>query len=165
MPLSRSARRFHMHGLAIGLLLATPAFAHDALPNTWCLNPNTTPAIVKHFDFAPETLSNYRKRNPVLTNPPEGVTCSDERSCGIVDDWFWANQMSQEFCAVSSQQRTASPASTPMPFVRLPESYNARDHHERYNFGSGRLIGVCVVCVTSNTPVPAPELPQPSRDL
>jgi hypothetical protein len=159
---SHSARRFHLPGLVLSLLLATPAFAHDALPKTWCLNPNTTPIIVKSFDFAPETLSNYRKRNPVLRNPPEGVTCGDERSCGIVDDWYWANQMSQEFCSTSSQQGVTSPASAPMPFVRLPESYNVTEHHERYSFGSGRLIGVCVVCVTSDAP--APELPQPSSD-
>ena len=161
MPHSHSARRFRLPGLVLGLLLATPAFAHDALPSTWCLNPNTTPVIVKQFDFSPEALSNYRKRNPVLNSPAEGVICGDERSCGIVDEWFWTNQMSQEFCAAASQQRTLSPASMPMPFVRLPESFNAEDHHQRYRFESGRLIGVCVACVTNNAP--APELPsQPS---
>lgn len=160
---TRPARRLLLSALALSLLLATPAFGHDTLPRTWCLNPNTTPVIVKHFNFAPQTLSIYRERNPVLKNPPKEVTCRDERSCGIVDDWYWASQMSQEFCSAGSQQRAMSPDSAPVPFVSFPEVYNAREHHERYSFGSGPLIGVCVACVASDAPVP--ESPQPPSDL
>lgn len=175
MPHHVSPRRFTrplaygLTSILIGSALAGPVFAHDTLPTQWCMDPNTTPAFVSEFEFAPAALTAYRARNPILKNPPQGVQCTDERSCGIVDDWFWANQMIQEFCSAppsvpvalrsartsEAAARTAQ-ATQPMPFVRSPAEFNVSEHHQRYNFGIGPLKGVCVVCVPPQAPTPAP---------
>lgn len=155
-----SIRRFRLSWFGLGLMLATPAFAHETLPTNWCLDPNTVPAVVAHFDFAPETLAAYRKRHPVLTNPPVDLPCNDERSCGIVDDWFWADQLSQEFCATTALRSSTPQASPAMPLVHLPEVFNDREHHSRYSFRSGHLTGACVVCVPETAPT-TPDTPSP----
>ena len=160
MPLNASIR-FRPFWLGLSVLLAAPVFAHDPLPANWCLDPNSAPHVVAHFDFSPGTLAAYRSRNPVLTPPPQGTQCSDVRSCGIVDDWFWANQLSREFCSAPALRGSTSLASAPMPFVASPEAFNAREHHSRYSFNSGHLTGVCVVCVSRDAPVP--ETPSASR--
>jgi hypothetical protein len=149
--------------LVLGLLLAAPAFAHDTLPRAWCIDPNTTPIVVARFDIAPESLQRYREENPILQDPPPDQQCTDLRSCGIVDDWFWANQRAQEICAGSqpvAQRSLTSRTSPPMPFVHAPSAFNARNHHDAYRFGSGHLVGSCVICVPS-TAVPAPGEPAP----
>lgn len=169
-PLARG-----LTSLLLGSALAAPALAHETLPTQWCMDPNTAPSVVAQFEFAPATLTAYRARNPILRNPPEGVQCVDERSCGIVDDWFWANQMIQDFCSapasVPAAQRTAQTtqsgpstvqAESAMPFVRSPEEFNVREHHQRYSFGIGPLKGVCVVCLPVQAPTPVP-LPQPGE--
>lgn len=158
--------------LGLYLLFAAPAFAHDTLPAEWCLDPNTVPVVVAHFDLAPETLLLYRERNPILKDPPPEIECTDLRSCGIVDDWFWANQMAEQFCIDSQIESAPEPASLrkqeprsakPMPFVHAPLSFNARDHHGEYSFRSGYLSGVCVVCKPSATS-PALTTPAPAHD-
>lgn len=159
--------------LLVGSMLAAPAFAHDTLPAKWCLDPNTAPVALFEFDIAPIELASYRRSNPILKNPPEDVQCGDERSCGIVDDWFWADQMSREICAAQQEapqmpeaDGRARAAQTPqgpqaMPFVRSPVEFNATEHHKRYRFNSGHLHGACVVCVPVAAPSPAPT---PSAD-
>ncbi len=161
MPHTSALHRIRLSGLVLGLLLVTPAYAHDTVPKA-CLNANAVPTVVKQFDFSPEVLANYRARNPVLKNPPEDVACDGERSCGIVDDWHWANQLSQEFCAGATLQSLSptQPSATPMPFVNLPAVFNsAREHHSGYSFRTGHLVGACVVCIEADVPVyEAPSL-------
>ncbi len=155
MPSIPAIHRVRLSGLFLGLLLAAPAFGHDTVPKA-CLNPNAVPTVVKQFSFSPAVLASYRARNPILTNPPDDISCTGERSCGIVDDWHWANQLSQEFCAGATQQsRGLAPSSaTPMPFVSSPAVFNsARDHHSGYSFRIGNLVGACVVCLEPSAPV------------
>lgn len=159
-----SIRRTLAYFCGLGFAAATSVAAHDTLPTQWCQAPNTTPTIVAQFDFAPAQLVSYRERNPVLKKPPRGVVCVDERSCGIIDDWYWADQLSHETCSgpqggVQAKTQTL----VAMPFVQTPESFNANDHHERYSFQSGHLQGVCVVCVPIEAPAPGPA-PAPSPD-
>jgi hypothetical protein len=162
MPHIPALHRVRLSGLVLGLVLATPVFAHDTVPKA-CLDPSTVPIVVKRFDFSPEVLANYRRQNPILRNPPADITCDGERSCGIVDDWHWANQLSQEFCGLGTQQaRSLTPSSaTPMPFVNSPVVFNSeREHHSGYSFRIGHLVGACVVCVAADAPVyeaPSPE--------
>lgn len=160
MPRNPAISRIRPGWLGLCLLFAAPAFAHDTLPKEWCLDPNTVPVVVAHFDFAPETLALYRERNPILKDPPPDLQCNDLRSCGIVDDWFWADQMAQQFCIDSQTESAPEPASLraqepqnakPMPFVHAPLSFNARDHHGEYSFRSGHLRGTCVVCKPAAT--------------
>lgn len=180
MPHHATLRRFAsplacgLSSILVSSALVAPAFAHDNLPAQWCMDPNTAPSVVAAFEFTPKALATYRAENPILVNPPEDVQCTDERSCGIVDDWFWADQMTQAFCAApqsapepagqASRQtlgaRTAQPAQS-MPFVQSPAEFNAREHHESYQFGDGPLRGVCVVCVPVRAPTtPSAPLPE-----
>ncbi|MBN8212814.1 MAG: hypothetical protein J0M09_07820 [Xanthomonadales bacterium] len=158
-----SIRRFRLSWFGLGLLFATPVFAHDTLPSNWCLDPNTVPTVVAHFDFSPETLTAYRKRNPVLKHPPVDLPCNDERSCGIVDDWFWSDQLSQEFCATAALRSSTRQASQSMPLVHQPEAFNAREHHKLYDFRSGHLKGACVICVAQTAPAPVSPSPEASE--
>jgi hypothetical protein len=169
MPHNSSISRIRSSWLALGLLFATPAFAHDTLPAEWCLDPNTSPVETIRFDFTPAALASYRERNPILTDPPADIQCTDVRSCGIVDDWFWANQMAQQFCAGSQSQPVALRATdpktqTPIAIVSAPLEFNARDHHDRYRFRDNQhLVGFCVACLPPKA-TPAPEEPMPPGD-
>jgi hypothetical protein len=132
----------------------------------WCANPNTVPIVVAYFDIAPTSLALYREQNPILKDPPPGLSCFDMISCGIVDDWFWANQMAYQFCSQSqsaAQLASTPQTSTPMPIVQAPLAFNAREHHQAYRFSSGHLVGACVVCAPSTT-VPTPLAPSPQGD-
>ncbi|MBP6748008.1 MAG: hypothetical protein KA144_00085 [Xanthomonadaceae bacterium] len=163
-----------MSSILLGSALVAPAFAHDSLPAQWCMDPNTAPSVVAEFVFTPKALATYRAAHPILDNPPEDVQCTDERSCGIVDDWFWADQMAQAFCAApqsapepegqasrtSRALRTAQPAqpAQSVPFVHSPAEFNDREHHQRYGFDKGPLRGACVVCVPIGSPT-TPSIP------
>lgn len=163
--------------LSACLLMASPAMAHDTFPAHWC-PAGSTVNIVKHFDLTPQALANYRALH-LDDDDVLGSDCGELRTCGIVDDWFWANEAAIESCNVNPLRSTAlttTASSSPspptsasaMPFVSLPETFNLdgdadhngiKDHHDLYSFRSG-LRGVCVVC-TSPGPVPAPPAPAP----
>lgn len=154
MPRDISIRRFRPSLLGIGLLLTAPAFAHETLPRNWCLEPNTVPKVLSNFEFTESDLMTYRRDHPL----PGSDTCRADSSCGIVDDWFWANEMSQTFCSGAALRNALPGASEGMPFVNLPAVFNAGEHHRLYNFSHG-LKGACVVCVPNvAVPAPAPSL-------
>ncbi len=188
MPHIPSPRRFRLSGLALSLLLATPVFAHDAMPANWCLAPDTSPVIVATFDFTPTTLASYRAGRLAQGASNEDPDCdrSGSRSCGIVDDWHWANEMSLAFCGEQGGQPLASaplrvsghdaaaagsaapavsalaaPSPLAVPFVSSPAIFNVSDHHRLYRFSTGDLVGVCVVC-KPNVAQPAPTPVDPS---
>ncbi len=157
MPRAISIRRFHPSLLGIGLLLAAPAFAHETLPRNWCLDPNTVPKVLLNFTFNEAQLMTYRTEHPL----PGNDTCRADSSCGIVDDWFWANEMSQTFCSATALRTALPQASEGVPFVNSPAVFNGSEHHRLYNFSHG-LQGACVVCVPRES-VPAPAPPQLSK--
>lgn len=157
MPRNTSIHRLRLSLFGVGLLLAVPAFAHETLARNWCLDPNTVPKVLLSFDFTETDLMNYRKDHPL----PSSEACRTDSSCGIVDDWFWANEMSQAFCLATALRRSLPQASEGAPFVDFPAAFNANEHHRLYNFSHG-LKGACVVCVP-NEAAPAPESPQPSK--
>ena len=137
--------------LLLPLLLATgSALAHETIPSSWCPT-GTTPVILGTFSFRPEQLQAYREEQERL--------CAQNRTCGIIDDWFWANDISTTYCGTSGLQRSQAPEEA-IPFVSSPRSFNALDHHDAYSFEQGSLDGQCVVCRSSTvTPVPAyPEM-------
>lgn len=155
MPRNISIRRHHPSLFAIGLLLALPASAHETMPKNWCLDPHTVPKLLSSFDFTETDLTNYRRDHPL----PGTDACRTDSSCGIVDDWFWANEMSQAFCSAAALRTSLPQASKGVPFVNLPAAFNAGEHHRLYNFRDG-LKGACVVCVPDEA-VPMPEAPSP----
>lgn len=146
--------------LSLGLLASSSAIAHDTLPAKWCPT-GTTVVTVGTFDLTPSALVDYRALH-LSDGQVLGSECNDLKTCGIVDDWFWANEAAHEAC---TNDQLKNGQSTPaMPFVSYPASFNhngdenhdgIKDHHQLYKFKSG-LKGVCVVCRPSTaTPVPA----------
>ncbi len=120
----------HKHALwlCIGLLASPIASAHETLDAGWCLDPHSSPELVSTFQFSDQDLDAYSK----LPRPGE--------SCGVVDNWYWANRMAHEFCEVTVPNEVA------MPFVAAPMQFNdTRNHHTLYKFRDG-LNGSCVVC-------------------
>lgn len=143
--------------LSLGLLASSSAIAHDTLPTKWCPT-GTTVVTVGTFDLTPSTLVDYRTQR-LSDGQVLGSECNDLKTCGIVDDWFWANEAAHEACTGLQKSTQSTPA---MPFVSYPAAFNhngdedhdgIKDHHQLYTFKSG-LKGVCVVCKPA-TPVPA----------
>ena len=166
--MKNSPSRFSPLGL---LLLFTPCTqAHDNLPANWCMDPNTVPVVTANFNFAPEALENYRRANPGLEVPEENCDPVINRSCGIVDEWHYANEMSMAFCGgggggESSMVKSAIESDHPAPFVSSPTDFNARDHHDAYRFRDGNLVGSCVICVSKlQPPTPDPVPQEPDKD-
>jgi hypothetical protein len=117
---------------------ATYVSAHETLPSEWCIDPGTEPHILSEFEFSPDELQAYAERNSPKDNLSSD-TGPEYPNHGIVDRWYWANQMSHAYCAAIGRSA--------MPFVIRPVEFNdPQNHHESYNFDNP-LIGVCVVCV------------------
>jgi hypothetical protein len=149
--------------LLLCLLAASTASAHDTVPRTWC--PTGTQMVVtRQFSFSERQLIEYRNQRlgdaSVL-----GSTCNTLKTCGIIDEWYWANQMAHEY-ALGSQLRTTTGTSlseSPMPVVKSPSTFNLNvdlkpvngilDHHDQYRFKQG-LSGDVVVCRTVTTSAP-----------
>jgi hypothetical protein len=127
--------------LLAGLSLVPAAQAHDTRPANFC-PVGGTEMVVSHFKLTPLQLQQYRDAHLAagVTSPME---CPD-KSCGIVDDWYWASAMAMEQCA--SMEKSLLAQDTPVPRVELPSYFYAPDHHKLYRFKEG-LSGVCVVCV------------------
>lgn len=148
--------------LSLGLSVAMPTAAHDTLPANWC-PAGTVPTVVSHFDLTTATLIDYRALH-ADDGTLLGSTCHDPKSCGIVDDWHWANQAAVETCGIDQVRKSPTGQTSSeqaMPFVSSPDSFNLEtdendngiiDHHEKYRFKSG-LKGVCVVCRAPAVPV------------
>lgn len=157
-------RRASALPFAFCLLVASTASAHDTLPTKWCPS-GTQPVVTGRFAFSERQLYDYRASRlgdaSVL-----GSTCSTLKTCGIIDEWYWANQMAHEY-AMGSQLHTATRAAvseSPMPVVTSPSTFNLNqdlkpvngiaDHHDRYRFSQG-LAGDYVVCRAVATPLPS----------
>ncbi|UHQ22515.1 hypothetical protein LVB77_17945 [Lysobacter sp. 5GHs7-4] len=150
--------------LGLSLLFAHSAHAHDPLAKNkaWCADPTTSPKIVSTFSIAPVALSQYRAEHaPLLGQSAEGY-CVPEKTCGIVDEWFWANEAAHDQCSALGVKSATGSGQTPMPFVDHPADFNPDNasHHDLYRFKDGNLSGVCVVCVDNRLP---PELAAPDR--
>jgi hypothetical protein len=149
--------------LSICLLATSPAVAHDTLPARWCPVGDEV-AIVAQFDLTPQALIEYRAQH-VNDGQVLGSGCNDLKSCGIVDDWFWANEAADALC--TSHQLKASQSTPAMAFVSYPAVFNLngddnhngiQDHHDQYKFKAG-LKGVCVVCKPPARPAPSEVVP------
>lgn len=156
-PMMNAASRISRLGLL--LLFAPCVHAHDNLPANWCLDPSTAPVASTRFSFTPEMLERYQRANPELRVPAEDCDTSANRSCGIVDEWHYANEMAMAFCAGSenSVSRSAASFQGPLVVVSSPEDFNTREHHDLYRFRDGNLIGTCIVCA------PKPQAPVPNE--
>lgn len=156
--------------LSLGLLTTSSAIAHDTLPTKWC-PAGSTVTTVATFDLTPLALASYRTQH-LSGGRVLGSGCYDLKTCGIVDDWFWANEAAHETCT-GHQLKNAQTAPA-MPFVTYPATFNLnedlgpdgipngiKDHHDQYKFKSG-LKGVCVVCKPT-TATPTPSAPATTR--
>ncbi|RDZ26979.1 hypothetical protein [Lysobacter silvisoli] len=146
----------------LSLLFATCAHAHDPLAKSgegWCLDPNTSPKIVSTFSITPAALSQYRSEHLPLLGQEAEEYCLPEKTCGIVDEWYWANQAAHDQCSALGV-KSIDPGQQPMPFVQGPDDFDPDNgaHHELYRFKDGNLKGVCVVCV-DNRVAPQPLAP------
>ncbi len=155
-------RRFPALLSLVCLIAASTASAHDTVPRTWC--PTGMQMVVtRQFSFSERQLIEYRNQRlgdaSVL-----GSTCNTLKTCGIIDEWYWANQMAHEYAL--GQLRTTSGTSlseSPMPVVKSPVTFNLNvdlkpvngilDHHDQYRFSQG-LAGDVVVCRTLTTSAP-----------
>lgn len=138
------------------LLAAAPAFAHDTRPANWC-PAGYQQQVVSSFDLSTSTLIAYRAAHD-NDDMVLGSTCSTPKSCGIVDEWFWANQAATETCI--GHQVRGGYSGTVVPRILSPDTFNhdedadgdgISDHHRDYRFKDG-LTGVCVVCTPATQP-------------
>jgi hypothetical protein len=143
---------------AFCLLVAATASAHDTLPTKWCPS-GTQPVVTGHFTFTEQQLIDYRASR-LGDGAVLGSACYSLKTCGIIDEWYWANQMAHEY-AMGGALR-ASVSQSPMPIVKSPTSFNLNtdkngngiaDHHDLYRFWQG-LSGDVVVCRATATPLP-----------
>jgi len=117
-------------------------------------------AVVGHFAFSQDQLIAYRALR-LASGAPGGVTCPTAKTCGIIDDWFWANELAHE--APLAPMRSAAAASSTgaavLPVVRGPDSFllntdlnrnGIADHHDQYRFHMG-LFGDYMGCRASTT--------------
>lgn len=140
-----------------GLVLAlgcSPAIAHETLPADWC-PVGTHPVTISEFRFTPDELMAYQAAHAEAL-AGNGSSCGDPKTCGIVDQWFWAEDMAAGYCGGAGLRGTLPEEA--ILFVESPESFNHKHHHDLYRFDEGPLIGQCVVCrasrVTGTTPAP-----------
>lgn len=139
-----------MLALSVFTLLATAsADAHDTRPRTSC-PAGTQVAVVGHFDFSEQQLIDYYLSQSGMAKQVLGSTCFNALTCGIIDEWYWANQLAHESAleTLSTRQlRTTALSNTPTPIVRYPETFNLTsdtnpkngiiDHHDQYRFAQG----------------------------
>lgn len=147
-------RRSFLPALALCASLAFSVSAHDTLPTAWC-PVDTQAVIVSTFSFAPTELAAYRTRQLAAGADVLGSDCGALKTCGIIDEWYWANQLAHDTCSGGVLQRGGTlPSDAPMPFVSAPANFNLqtdtdgnriKDHHDLYRFKDG-LQGTCVVC-------------------
>lgn len=148
---------------AFCLLVAATASAHDTLPAKWCPS-GTQPVVTGQFAFTERQLIDYRASR-LADAAVLGSQCDSLKTCGIIDEWYWANQMAHEYAMGSALRAatTATVSQSPMPIVRSPTSFNLdtdsnangiADHHDQYRFRQG-LAGDYVVCRTIAMPLPS----------
>lgn len=150
--------------LLLCLLAASTASAHDTVPKTWC-PAGTQQVVLRQFSFSERQLLDYRRAQQSSTQVL-GSDCKTAKTCGIIDEWYWANQMAHEYAlgVLSTQAlRTTSVQNAPMPIVRSPLTFNLNtdtkpvngilDHHDQYRFSQG-LAGDVVVCRALTTSAP-----------
>ena len=148
--------------LASMLFLAPTLSAHDTLPAAWC-PVGTEPVIVGSFSFNEATLTSYRSLRLAAGGAVLGSDCDKDKTCGIIDEWYWANQLAHDTCG-ANPLKSGQGGEAAMPIVTAPDYFNANhdsdddgivDHHDKYRFWNG-LQGACVVCRTP------PRLPSES---
>lgn len=142
--------------LALGLTAATCTSAHDNLPAEWCLAPDTSPVAASGFRFTQAQLVAYREAHEEESATIDGTQCNTLKTCGIVDDWYWADRMAHDYCdggLETALPRGKAKTHPPMPFIHLPTDFNLRSHHTEYRFSDGDLVGVCVACPVTPRPV------------
>lgn len=142
----------------IAATCAPAAYAHEGMPQSWCTgSPQPQPLIVGQFAFTPTQLAAFRseilaqaQQQQVCPKTILGIQVAPTRgdSCGIVDDWHYANQISGRYCRSLTPNQPEQDAA--LQFVGAPGDFNNQEaHHSEYRFGDGTLSGHCVVCTSS----------------
>ena len=88
-------RRAPTLSLLLCLLAASTASAHDTVPKTWCPT-GTQLVVIRQFSFSERQLIEYRNQR-LADGSVLGSTCNTLKTCGIIDEWYWANQMAHEY--------------------------------------------------------------------
>lgn len=111
--------------------------------------------VVGHFAFSQDQLIAYRALR-LASGAPGAVTCPTTKTCGIIDDWFWANELAHEspLAPLRSAATIGSTGVAVLPVVRGPSSFllntdldrnGIADHHDQYRFHMG-LFGDYMGC-------------------
>ncbi len=144
------------------------ASAHDAPRPGTCTAIGARQVTIGSFRFTEKTLLREREQHSPLTCPlasngskQEVVTPREEpgdkssgtssgetpdagpaAKCGVVDDYHIGMMTIVKYC--NDPKLGNGQASFR---VARPASYSAKDHHKRYTFSDGDLIGTCYICV------------------
>lgn len=155
-------RHASLLSLLLCLLAASTASAHDTVPATWCPT-GTQPVVLRQFSFSERQLIEYRRQR-LSDASVLGSTCGTQKTCGIIDEWYWANQMAHEYALGLLRSATTALSESPMPIVKSPSTFNLNvdlkpvngilDHHDQYRFSQG-LAGDVVACRALATPLPS----------
>ncbi len=125
--------RIMLLATAVAGCLSTPlsACADETIPADWCMDPKSSPKVIKSFDFDEKQLAELYDR------------------CGVVDDhhddWHAARLASQFYCDTLVAKDLRGKMLV-VPVVTGPNSFNDEAHHSIYRMDQG-LTGACVVCV------------------
>lgn len=134
------------------------AHAHENMTQNWCASSSQPqPLIVGQFAYTPTQLAAFKsqivaqaKQLKVCPATILGITVMPlpGDSCGIVDDWHYANQLSRRYCRNLTPNLPETDSA--LNFVGAPADFNNLEgHHTEYRFGDGTLTGHCVVCTGS----------------
>jgi hypothetical protein len=135
---------------AVAVAAGFPAYAHDTLPENWCMNSRSEPVIVGEFSFDEQEL---------ISREVTHVPSSDIDKCGVVDRSAWHSAMH----IGSATCETLAPGKDAQMIILAPEDYNDEKHHSDYEFKHG-LQGVCVVC-PSPPPIKQPPVKPTGKPL
>jgi hypothetical protein len=148
--------------LALTLAVSGTVHAHDDMPQAWCSAPGSTPLITAQYSFTPLALQQFKDMIVAQAQAQKvcpadilgiSVPTTPGVTCGIVDDWFYADQRALRYC--SGLMPNASPADKPLSFVNGPTDFNnLLHHHDVYRFSDGNLNGVCSICTTPSVQKP-----------
>ncbi len=144
------------------LTISGTVHSHDDMPQTWCSAPGSAPLITAQYSFTPQALQQFK--DMIVAQAQTQKVCpadilgivvplTPDSTCGIVDDWFYADQRALRYC--SNLLPNALPAEKPLSFVGGPSDFNNQlQHHNAYRFSDGNLNGVCSICTTPSGPKP-----------
>jgi hypothetical protein len=127
--------------LAIAILSAQIANAHNPTLPAVCSEPGTTIRTVATFNMTGQNILNIGGAHQINANGSVNV-CIGQNSCSVVDQWHFTQLQADRYC---SDYRGKSQVAYAYALVTGPQTYFFRDHHLLYTVSQG-VYGQCRVC-------------------